>query len=84
MGSPALPSRRPAAARVRPAAVCLAAAVAAGVAVAAAPSPAAAAPPDDADQASEHLVLIDWDGFDPDFLAGRLLPTSTPSPSGAA
>jgi hypothetical protein len=54
--------------------VCLAAAVAAGVAVAAAPSPAAAAPPDDADQASEHLVLIDWDGFDPDFLGRSATP----------
>ncbi|WP_222269717.1 hypothetical protein, partial [Modestobacter marinus] len=54
--------------------MCLAAAVAAGVAVAAAPSPAAAAPPDDADRASGHLVLIDWDGFDPDFLGRAATP----------
>jgi hypothetical protein len=40
-------------------------------AVAAVPSRTAAAPPDDAGRSPEHVLLIDWDGFDPDFL-GRV------------
>jgi predicted AlkP superfamily pyrophosphatase or phosphodiesterase len=65
------PSRRPTAHPVRPLAFGLATIVTAAVAVAAVPSRTAAAPPGDAGRSPEHVLLIDWDGFDPDFL-GRV------------
>jgi predicted AlkP superfamily pyrophosphatase or phosphodiesterase len=42
--------------------------VTAAFTVAAVPSRAAAAPPGEAERSPEHVLLIDWDGFDPDFL----------------
>ena len=45
--------------------------VTAAGAVAVVPSRTAAATPGDAGRSPEHVLLIDWDGFDPDFL-GRV------------
>ena len=68
MRLPPGPSRRPATPSARSIAFGLAAIVTAAVTVSAVPSRAAAARPGEAGRWSEHVLLIDWDGFDPDFL----------------
>jgi arylsulfatase A-like enzyme len=65
------PSHRPTALAARHIAFALAATVTAAVTVAAVPSRAAAAPSGDSGRSPKHVLLIDWDGFDPDYL-GRV------------
>jgi arylsulfatase A-like enzyme len=65
------PSHRPTALAARHIPFALAATVTAAVTVAAVPSRAAAAPSGDSGRSPKHVLLIDWDGFDPDYL-GRV------------